>query len=174
MRSVVSSSLAGVMEAHYGELCSFARRKLANPALAEDLVQEAFLRLSNAAVQDLQNPRAFLYRILGNLLIDHSRQEKVRARYFQPLDDGFLEVADVSPSIERQLEARQELKRLAEAVGELPERCRECFILRRFEGLSQEEISRRMGISRNMVEKHLRRALVHCAQRLSGDPSDIF
>jgi len=55
--------------------------------------------------------------------------------------------------------ARQRLDKLVEAVNTLPPRCRAVFILRKFENLSQAEIAERLGISRNMVEKHLRHAL---------------
>lgn len=44
-------------------------------------------------------------------------------------------------------------------MQQLPPRCRQVFIMRRFGGLHQEEIARRLGISRNMVEKHMRLAL---------------
>ena len=76
------------------------------------------------------------------------------------------EVPDRSPSAETRIDARERLAILAGAVEELPPRCREVFMLRKVEGLDQAEIARRLGISRNMVEKHLRKALLVCAARL--------
>lgn len=153
-----------VIDACYGELRAFARRKVGNMSLAEDLVQEAMARL--AATDGAHNPRALLYRILGNLVIDHRRRERTRMAVIDDGADG-LEQADGSIDVEAQVSARQELALLEKAVAELPPRCRECFVLRRFHDLSQAEISERMGISRNMVEKHLRNATLHCARRLS-------
>jgi RNA polymerase sigma-70 factor (ECF subfamily) len=54
---------------------------------------------------------------------------------------------------------RDELRRLAQAIGAMPAKTQEAFILRRVEGLSQREISARMAISENTVEKHISRGL---------------
>lgn len=165
MTDVASFSLARLFESHYGELRAFALRKLGNVAVAEDLVQEACLRLASLDGQAIENPRALLYRVVGNLVIDHARREQVRSRYLDDARDGF-DVRDERADAERQLLARQRLLLVTRAVAELPPKCRECFILRRFEELDQSEIAERMGISRNMVEKHLRHAVAHCARRL--------
>lgn len=167
MSAGAATSLTQVIELHYGELRAYARRKTGNIATADDLVQEACLRLASIDVSKVANPRAFLYRVLSNLVIDHRRHESVRARSVDPIEDGY-DFADEASDIERQCIARQQLVVLSRAIADLPPRCRECFVLRRFEDLHQNEIARRMGISRNMVEKHLRHAAVHCAQRLWG------
>jgi RNA polymerase sigma factor (sigma-70 family) len=52
------------------------------------------------------------------------------------------------------------------AIEALPPKCRQVFIMRRFHDLSQDEIARRLGVSRNMVEKHLRLALERCRAAL--------
>lgn len=161
-----ASSLLVAYEAHYDELIAFVRRKVDCPALAADIVQETYVRLAGGPAPGLaRNPRAFLYRVAGNLVIDHLRQRQSRAKHVtsDPLPEA---VADAEPSAEARLEARQRLALLAAAVDELPPRCRQVFILRKLEGLEQAEIAEALGISRNMVEKHLRKALLHCAMRL--------
>lgn len=151
-----------MIEACYGELLRFARRRLGGAHAADDLVQEACLRFTRVDGSSIASPRAFLYRILANLVLDHQRRQ-IR----QPVDDlDFTDAADASPDAETALIWRERLAILSRAVEELPPRCRECFVLRRFDDLSQDEIARRMGISRNMVEKHLRAATLHCAKRL--------
>jgi RNA polymerase sigma factor (sigma-70 family) len=85
-------------------------------------------------------------------------------------DNGEVDLADAVDGLavpERQLIARQELRRLALAIDELPPRCREVFLLSRFESMANGEIAIRLGISRNMVEKHLIKALLHCRARQS-------
>lgn len=164
-----AETLRAAVESHYDELVAFVRRKVNCPVLAADIVQETCTRLvSRRAAASIANPRAFLYRIAGNLVIDHLRQEQRRARYVRPAlpTDDIAEVADTAPSAESALEAKRRLTRLVRAVDELPPRCREVFVLRKFEGLEQAEIAATLGISRNMVEKHLRKALLHCAARL--------
>lgn len=158
-------SLCELVDAHYGELRAYARQKVGSAAAAEDLVQEAFVRLAGLGETRIENPRALLYRIIGNLAIDKGRREARDRQRLAPLDDADLAAAD-EPDAERGLIARQRLAHLKEAVEALPERCRQCFILRRFEDVDPDEIALRMGISRNMVEKHLRHAVTQCALAL--------
>lgn len=169
MSDVVIAPISTLIEAYYGELRSYASRKLRNPVAAEDVVQEAWLRFASPGNEKIANPRAYLYRLVGNLVIDQQRRELTRLRATgEPA--GHLDIVDETVDMERQLVARQRLALLAKAVSELPPRCRDCFILRRFDDLDPDEIAGRMGISRNMVEKHLRQALIHCTRRLrEGD-----
>ncbi len=162
------SSSVSIMSSSYGELRSFALRKVGSVSVAEELVQEACLRLSAMENGRVENPRAFLYHVIGNLIIDYRRREQTRARHEGPVNEGYDPV-DETANVEAQTAARQELAILSEAIDELPPRCRECFVLRRLENLSQAEIAERLGISRSMVDKHLRHAAVYCARRLWGD-----
>ena len=156
-------------ETYRAELRAFATRKLRNRAMAEDIVQEACLRLAGLQGATIENPRAYLYRVVGNLVTDHQRREKLHSQVMAGLA-GEADLADPVADAERRLIAKERVRLLVRAIADLPPRCRECFVLRRFEDLSQDEIAHRMGISRSMVEKHLRLALVHCAKRLrEGD-----
>lgn len=170
MRDGVRGALLAVFETHYDELIAFARRKVECPALAADIVQESYARLAGGPpAADVRNPRAFLYRIVGNRAVDHLRQHRSRSKYMMP-EPPSEEIADRHPSAEAVIDARQRLALLARAVDELPPRCRQVFVLRKVEGMDQADIARLLGISRNMVEKHLRKALLHCAARLQdGD-----
>lgn len=153
-----------IIEHCYGELKNYARHKVGDDAIAEELVQEACLRLVSAGDHIPHNPRAYLYRILGNLVTDHYRR-KARFNSNFSLTEA-VEATDERPDMEREMIARQRLAILVQAVSELPPRCRECFILRRFEDLSHAEIAERMNITRSAVEKHLAVATVYCARRL--------
>lgn len=158
--------LAEVVERCYAELRSYARLKVGDDGIAEELVQEACLRLVTSGGEVPRNPRAFLYRVLSNLVTDHHRR---RARFNKSfVHSDALDAADDRPDAERQIIARQRLAILVRAVAELPPRCRECFVLRRFDGLSHTEIADRMNITRSAVEKHLAAATVHCARRLKA------
>lgn len=153
---------------HYDELSAFVLRKVGSVAAAADIVQETCLRLLNgnrANTDTIRNPRAYLFRAVNNLITERARQDAGRNRYFStepPPEDA----TDHAPDAERLLIDRQRLGLLMEAVEDLPPRCREVFVLRRFEALSQAEIAERLGISRSMVDKHLRHALQFCATRL--------
>lgn len=166
MTQPAHSPLLAAIQTYYGELAAFVRRKVGCRALAEDIVQETWLRLAAANISmTIDNPRAYLYRAVDNLATDRVRQDQARGRYLS--DEPPPEhVADQRPDPVRALDARQRLALLTRAVEELPPRCREVFVLRHFDELSQDEITARLGISLNMVQKHLRKGLEHCALRL--------
>jgi RNA polymerase sigma-70 factor (ECF subfamily) len=126
---------------------------------APDVLQETYLRvLRQTDGETIAEPYAFLQTTAINLAKDHRRRLKTEQKY---LEFGTIAVdlpaANAAPDY--QIEADQRLTLLLLAVEKLPPRCRQVFIMRRFENLHQEEIARRLGISRNMVEKHLRLAL---------------
>ncbi len=137
---------------------------------AADIVQETYQRmLSSELWHQAENPRALLHRIAANLATDYERRNAVRDRYISQ-DDALPEwVAETDGSQpENILVNHERLDRLAAAVNQLPSKCRTVFILRKFDELSHAEIAQRLGISRNMVEKHLRNALL-ALQQLNED-----
>ncbi len=160
--------LLQAFEASYGALLRYVEQRVGNTADAADIVQETYVRL-RAANQDeaLGNPQAYVYRVASNLLIDTMRRRAFRGQYVR---SGTLpeEVASEEPSLERQLVDSERLALLLKAVNSLPTRCREVFILRKIHHLEFAEIERRLGISRTMVDRHLRKALLRCAQAVGG------
>ncbi len=158
------SDLAQAAACHYREMQNFARSKTGDNALAEDLVQETYLRAAGNASGELQNVRAFLFRILNNLMSDHFRKlRRTRERF---TTQEAPDIAEDRQGAEEQIIARQRLQILQAAIDELPPRCRECFVLRRFDNLSHAEIAARMNITKSAVEKHLAAATAHCTRRL--------
>jgi RNA polymerase sigma-70 factor (ECF subfamily) len=75
---------------------------------------------------------------------------------------------DDLPDAEAVLAYRQAVQTLADAINELPPRCRKVFLLNRFDGLNYREIAGRLRISTSMVEKHMMKAIGHCRNRLDG------
>lgn len=153
------------------ELIRYFRNKLGCPEAAADLAQEAQLRLwQSARNQAIDNPRAYAFRVAANLVVDHLRRRQVQARVFDPDVEAEHpsrpEDWGAVPTPERTVLDRERLEILSRAVRGLPPRCREVLVLRKFDGLDQAEIAARLGISRNMVEKHLRLALARLQQSL--------
>lgn len=128
---------------------------------AADIVQETYQRMMSGNLwQQAENPRALMHRIAANLATDHERRQSVRDRYVDDVDvigDELPSVDSIDP--EQIYAGRQRLDALVEAVNRLPPKCQAVFVLRKFEDMSHGEIAERLGISRNMVEKHLRNAL---------------
>jgi RNA polymerase sigma-70 factor (ECF subfamily) len=152
--------LASLYAQHRHAFRRLASSRLLAGADAEDVVQEAFVRvLAMDCSIPITSPLGLLTRILSNIATDRHRADKVRERHVE--SDGEWEtVATKDANPEENAEAYQLCRLLQETIEKLPPRCREVFVLHRFEGLSHDEIAKRLGVSKNMVEKHIIRALV--------------
>lgn len=147
----------------YAQLKALVARRVGCSSAAADIVQDTYVRLAERAGAEIVNPEGYVRRAAGNLAIDWQRRQanSVIAAIAVP-----EHVACDEPSVEHQLDQRARLRRVIELAGELPPRCREVFVLRKLEGLHQDEIAEQLKISPNMVQKHLRKALAYIADRL--------
>ncbi len=145
-----------------GRLRRYFLRRLRNAAEAADATQETFLRmLSVPHTTIIENPQAYLFQVAKSVARVSSARLSADARLFLPAIEG-MDHPDDAPSQERIVSGRQALITMAKAIEALPNRCQEVFILSRLHGMSNGEIARRLGISRNMVEKHIIKALIRC------------
>lgn len=161
-----AATAGGKIEAYWDEVKAFLTRRLGDPAIAEDLTQEAYLRAASLPANiEIINPRAWLFATARNLLVDHSRRSRVRRNHMGAADDIHL-IPDERPCIDAVLLAREELKVLAGAVEALPPRTREVFRLHKFEGKSYAEIAEQLGIAKNTVMVHMVNALRCCRDAL--------
>lgn len=142
---------------------SLARRMLGNEAEAEDIAQEAMLRLWKIA-PDWEPGRAkastWLYRVTQNLCTDRLRKKKTAS-----IDDA-PEPLDDAPSAAQVIHETDRAKALNDAVANLPERQRIAVHLRYFQELPNGEVAHAMEISVEAVESLLGRAKRALAQRL--------
>lgn len=171
MASFPFQTLAQAVETYYGELVKHIRLHAGSVEVAEEVVQETWLRAVNTHIELPSNPKAYLYRMASNLLVDQFRQQqtaqKWQAQIVSPQEQEQCEqVARPSPAHSDVLIAKQQLAVLELAIAELPDKCREVFILYRKQGLTMREISQILGISIKTVEKHIAKAMVHCRQCL--------
>lgn len=150
---------------------ALARERRTRSPESEDMAQEACVRALEMPQPDrVRDPIRYVLRIARNLLVDRARK-RVRDAL---LVDSLLTVepdAGNTADPERILAGKQELRRVLAAIEKLPPRCREAFILHRFDGLSYAAIARRMGVSTSMVEKHIAEAMLrlHRASRESDE-----
>lgn len=146
---------------HFNELRHYLARKLDCPEAGRDAAQDVFLRLLvKPPVAPIHNPRGFLFQTAKNFAIDLLRAGNSRP-LLVPIEDHQGTLLDPVSDPARIIEARQRLHALASGIEALPPKCRSVFFLHRFEGLTQDEIAGRVGISAKMVEKHLARAMLH-------------
>jgi RNA polymerase sigma-70 factor (ECF subfamily) len=172
--SARDSRLDQFVRRYYAPLVSFFRRRTRQSADVDDLVQQVFLRLSqHPHVDAIKNPDAYIFQTAANALTDHVRRNGVRRRIFADTgtEDTVEWSSDVSP--ERVMQGSQSLAQLLDALGTLPERTRDVFMLRCFEGLRHAEIARLQGISVRASESHLAKAIAcisHFLERDSEEP----
>ncbi|MET1113401.1 MAG: sigma-70 family RNA polymerase sigma factor [Comamonas sp.] len=160
---------------YYRELLHFLTRCVKDRDTAADLAQESFARIYAAeqAGQAIREPRALLYRTARNLVTDHHRRGAVRAQAGEVAGGGELAGPDAcaAPAAfepEVALSSGQGLAAMLATIDGLPPRCREAFILYKFDGLSYAEVAERMGISVRTVEMQLQIAMKACWQCLDA------
>jgi len=131
---------------------------------AEDLVQEAFIRLARSAhrIEDPAKAAAYLRSIVLNLARDHNRRGLVSLRHQLPADDRRVGAED-------EIVLRDDQRRVLDAVRELPTQQRNCIVLRYYEELGVAAIAGALGISENSVKTHLKRGMASLARDLDEE-----
>jgi RNA polymerase sigma factor (sigma-70 family) len=144
-------------------LIAYFLRRLPNPAEAEDLAHDVFLRLAGVPLEQLRSADAYIFQVAANLLRDRARRWKVRYDYAATQLAGVeaeeLEAHAFDP--ERIEVARRSLASLVARLLELPKRTREIFILYRIENVARRNIAQAYGLSLSSVEKEVARATAY-------------
>ncbi|SOD42129.1 RNA polymerase factor sigma-70 [Nitrosovibrio sp. Nv4] len=154
--------LSDVFMAHRLQLRWAALKILGNPERAEDVVQDAYLKVCEAAaVFDIKQPLAYLFQMVRNLAIDHHRRAALEMNLFENEDEG-LHVPSLMGTPEAIVISRQHLTLIAKAISELPERTRRAFELHRLEGQTHRVIAAELDISTSLVNILIHQALDHC------------
>lgn len=152
-----------LFQAEGARLVSLARFFTDDRAAAEDLVQEAFIRLARSAhrISDQDHAAAYLRSIVINLARDHNRRGLVSFRHRPP-------AVDDEPSAEDQAARRESQREVVEALRALPRRQRDCLALRYYLELPIDQIAATLDISANSVKTHLKRGLRSMAASLDS------
>lgn len=159
--SAVDELVAELFAQEGSSLVRLARLFVDDRNAAEDLVQEAFIRLARNVqrIEDRARAPAYLRSIVLNLARDHNRRGLVSLRHHLPFDE-------VRASTEDEIVLSAERQRILDALRDLPLRQRSCLVLRYYEELGIDDIAEVLGISRNSVKTHLSRGLAAMEARL--------
>jgi RNA polymerase sigma-70 factor (ECF subfamily) len=128
-----------------------------DPAEAEEVLQEMWLRTETARIGPVGDPLAYLMRMAMNLVADRRLAEQRRAAR----EGAWVSVqpsGSEHPDPERQLASAEELARLQALLGSMPERMHRALVLFRVEGRSQRAVAEELGMTLSGVEKLLARA----------------
>ena len=154
--------------AYYEELVGTWRRRLDSRHDAEDIAHDAVVRVLEADGSAVLQPRAYLHQTARNVATDIFRR---RIAHETVALDAVEEAQALHGDPDAALRAAQMVAALEAALAELPLKCRQVFVWQRLGGLTQAEIAHKLGLSKNMIEKYMIRAMRHLRERLAAfDP----
>ena len=168
---------AVLVKRYQGPLYNFALRHLRNPSSAEEVVQDAFVRLVQNAADFKHEARfsTWMFTIVRNLCIDQIRKQSLRRHpsLEEPKRAGEGEgptlgeqTADSRASVEREATGMELKERIARAVEALPDDQREVFLMREVANLPFKEIAEVTGVPENTVKSRMRYALERLQEAL--------
>ena len=153
------------------EIHAFASRRVGEQA-AEDIVQDAYLQLLQRENKDeIREPRAFLFRVISNKIIDiwrkSSRHSEAESDYYEVDPDSLI---SGRPGPEALTSGRLAFDNFLAVLDELPMLQRHAFILNKIEGFSHAEVAAQLGVSTKSVQRYLVEAMAHFAARFEHFP----
>lgn len=167
-RAALQVELEQLYSRQRGALIDFAQGMLGCRARAEDVVQDAFLKLwEDGDPRAIRDALKYLFRVVRNLAIDRLRRLGLEGRY-QVDESGVPDVPAATPSPERVVLGELHWQYLQHALAELPARTRTAFTMSQVEGYSQREVASHLRASPTLVHFLVRDAVGHCRARL-GD-----
>lgn len=156
LRTGDATAFTEIYNRHWKFLFTAANNALHHRSDCMDVCQSVFMWLweNREQIEVKTNLQAYLYTAVKYKIANLIRQGKVR----ETLLDNVL-AADIRAEERLDLEVKELKSFISQLVQELPEKCREVFLLSRDERLSHRQISERLGISEKTVDDHITRAL---------------
>lgn len=162
--AVHHDQIADLFLSHRDTIVNFLIQKVKCPDTAQDLSQEAYLRLLRIdSLAHTDNLTGYLFRTAERLSIDFIRHHQRTAAHAQPLDD---ELACPKRQPDECAILRQQCEALLQAIASLPSQCRHILLLRKIDELSYADIATQLGISEKTVQRQLVKAMLRCHQML--------
>ena len=164
--------LGDLFRRYHTDVVRYASRLVGDRENAEEVVQDAYLRLAGRSVHAaaINHPKTYLFTTTRNAAVDFTARRAVEWSYRVDAQD--LSVLALTEDPSSVLYRRQRIARLAVLLNELPPTCQRAFVMNKIEGRKHGEIARSLGISVSMVEKHVMRALVHCRDLMRDDDTN--
>ncbi len=151
------SAFSEIYARYWPVLTTTAYRHLQNRACAEDLVQEIFISFykRRELVELTISLKAYLTQALKFKMMNEHRSQVVRQAYQKTITHTTTQSGDCHNTYE----TKELTYYISKSIDQLPDKCRQAFILSRAEDLSYKDISGQLGISVSTVEKHISKAL---------------
>lgn len=154
---------ADACEHYHADLHRFLMWRLRNAHAAQELAQEAYLRLLRVERSELiRKPRAYLYRIALNLVYElRLKEQRELVTFDSEMLDGLADKIG-SGALDDPDERAADQQQIEVILEQLPPLYRAIFVLRKRDGLSYPEIAQQLDISVHTVKKYLARAVAMC------------
>lgn len=163
--------MAAAFEAHGAAIYRYAARLTGSPDIAEDVVQETFVRLTTKPPPSLENLRPWLFTVATHLAHDETRARRRRWRLLAARADR-QPLSDPPPDPAAQAASADLAGRVQVALADLPARDRQALLLRS-EGFTHHEIASAIGTTTKSVGTIIARALVKLDDRLDLSEEDV-
>jgi RNA polymerase sigma-70 factor, ECF subfamily len=143
---------------YYPGMVVYASQLIADRDLAEELVQDFFVRLwqKHTSLFPTDSLKNYFFSSVKNSALNFLKHKKIEKIYIEKLNNLALSNIVYNPDIYVATELQQ---KIVQTVGNLPEKCRDVFVLSRYKGLKNDEIATEMNISKRTVETHIHHAL---------------
>jgi len=159
MRLGDERALEMIFRTHYPGLVGFVRRYVKTSEIAEELVQDLFLKLwsRRGSLGAIDSVKTYLFRAARNTALNYLRRRKLEHEWLEK--EGGATAEEHSQEGDESVTESELTTAVRAAVDRLPPRCREVFMLSRDGGLTYGEIAKSLGISIKTVETQMGRAL---------------
>ncbi|MEM9159998.1 MAG: sigma-70 family RNA polymerase sigma factor [Verrucomicrobiota bacterium] len=163
-----SSRIVSIYADHRTALVAYAQNIMGDGMLAEDLVQDAWVRFDRASrKKEIKEPVGYLYRIVRNLAFDQAKRAVSESEFVEKTGDASLErVIDETTSPGRSAVAREELRLLQEALAELPKRTQVAIEMKRYGDFKLREIAAHLGVSVTVAHELVAEGIAYCRERV--------
>jgi len=153
-KTTTHNELKQIFDTAYNSLVLQSLRLVKNPETAEDIVQECFIKLweKKDTLDITGNTTAYLAKMVRNRSLDFLKKKRIQTSELNETYQGVTKAID-------HLETKDLQSEIDTIIDSLPEKCRQVFVLSRFEELSYKEISEQLDISKKTVEAHISKAL---------------
>jgi len=155
-----------LFKSHFAGLCFFAQKYVKDFETAKEIVQDSYISLwEKRDTIDLDRPvKSYLTMIIFNKCTNYLRDNRKFDQYILSLEN-LLEVPEYDGA-DSMVEHELKIK-IDSAIAELPEKCREIFVMNRYENLKYQEIANNLQISVKTVETQMSKALQHMRIKLA-------
>ena len=140
---------------YYGRLCNYVTEIVKDDFASEDIVQDLFIKLwtNREKIEVQENIAGYLFKSSKNAALNYLRSEKCKKNAFEKISINASQLTDYD------IEHEEFLSALDKCINQLPARSKEVFLLHRFEGLKQKEISERLNISVKTIKNQIWKSL---------------